>query len=177
MATARGDDVFDRIFEGDDVVVARAVDLIHQRREGCAFAATHGASHKHKAVVELREEPQLLGQAEILHRADLVADDSENEVVAGALADNARAEAPNAGGVGEINIAARCELLLLGLGEKAHREGFRILRSQRTGLLPNRLENSEAPPDWFGIHAQVDVRRAGFLGDGQILVHMGESGD
>ena len=177
MATARRNDVFDRIFERDDVVVAGAVDLVDECGERGALAAAYRTGHEHEAVVEFRKKPQLFGQAEFLHRAHGVADDSENEVVACALADNAGTEAPDPGGVGEIDIAARGELFLLGFGQKSHRERFGILGSQRRGLLPDRLENSKPAPDRFGVHAQVNVRGARFLGDGQILVHMIESGD
>ena len=177
MATARRDDVFDRILERDDVVVAGAVDLVDERGERGALAAAHRTGHKHEAVVEFREELELIRQAELLHAADGIADDAENEVIARALADDAGAEPADPGGIGEIDIAARGELLLLRLGQKSHREIFRILWRQRYGLLPDWFENAEPAPDRLGVHAQVDVRGARFLGDGQILVHMVESGD
>ena len=113
MALARRHDVFDRILQSDDMVVARAVDLIHQRSERSALSATNGAGHEHQTVVKFCEQFQLLWKAQLIHRTHAVADDSKYEIVTGALAHDTRAEAPDASGVGEIHIAALGELLLL----------------------------------------------------------------
>ena len=41
MAALRGNKVFDRILEGDDVVVPVAVDVVDQRGKRCALAAAY----------------------------------------------------------------------------------------------------------------------------------------
>ena len=113
MALARRHDVFDRILQSDDMVVARAVDLIDQRCERGALSAANGAGHEDEAIVKFREQFQLLRKAQLIHRTHAVADNSKYEIVAGALAHDARAEAPDGCGIGEIDIPSPGELLLL----------------------------------------------------------------
>ncbi len=38
VAEARFDDVFDRVLEGDDVILSRDVHLVDEGGEGCGFA-------------------------------------------------------------------------------------------------------------------------------------------
>ena len=153
VAAARGNDVFDRILEGDDMVVAVAVYFIDQRGERRAFAAAHGAGDKHQAVVVLGQKFDLLGKPEFIHRADMIADDAKYKVTADALANDAGAESADAGGIRKIHIATCSELFLLRGREEAHGESVGLFCTQRCGLLPDRLKNSITSPDWRSIDA------------------------
>ncbi len=93
VAALRLEDVFDRILERDDVVVAVLVDLIDEGGERGGLAGADGAGDEDEAVVIAGQGRQVSRQAEFLHRADLGVDDAEGHVDAEALLDDGGAEA------------------------------------------------------------------------------------
>ena len=65
------EDVLDGIFQRDDVIVPGAVHFFHQGGERGGFAAAHRAGDEDEAVMVLREQLQLGGQAQFVHGAHL----------------------------------------------------------------------------------------------------------
>ena len=51
VATSRGVDEFDRVFQSQDVPVSRVVEVLHQSGQGGAFAAAGGARDEDQAAV------------------------------------------------------------------------------------------------------------------------------
>ena len=86
--------VFDRVFEGDDVLVALRVYLIYQCRQRCRLAAADRAGHENQTILITRENFQMLGQAELVHRAHFGVDDAEDKIDTEPLPHHARAEPP-----------------------------------------------------------------------------------
>ena len=122
------EDVLDGVLERDDVVVPGAVDLLDQRGQRGGLARADGAGDEDEAVVVLGEELELLGQAELVHGADLGVDDAEDEVDAQPVPDNAGAVTASLIGVGEIDVAPLFELLLLHLGEERPHQALGVGR-------------------------------------------------
>ena len=170
VAVARVDDVFDRVFERDDVVVALLVDVIDHRGQRRGFARADGARHEDEAVVVFREHLHDLGEAEVVHGAQAGADDAEDEIHPEPVPHDGCAEAPELIRVGEVDVAALCEHLLLLVVEEAHREPLGVRRGEEIGLEPDGFEHAEAPPDGEGIHAEMHIRAAAFLAELEVLI-------
>jgi len=85
LATRRHEDILDRIFQRDDVVVAVQVEFLDHRGQRGRFAAADRTGKKHQAVVILGQDLERLGQAEFFHRAHGGVDDAENGVMPLAL--------------------------------------------------------------------------------------------
>ena len=177
VAALRLDDVFDRIFERDDVVVPRLVHLVHEGRERGGFARTHGPGHEHEAIVVLGEQLERFREPEIVHRAEICADDPEDDVDSQALAHHAGAKASEIRRVGKIDIAPRGQEFFLGVGQEVPSQGLRVFCREGIRLRPDGCEQAVPPPDGLGVDAEMQVRGPGFLGDAEILVHVRKSVD
>ncbi len=88
------------------------------------------------------EQLEALGQPELIHRADVGADDAENKIDPEPLPNDAGAEAPERSGVGEIDVAPLFQLRELRGAEEAFRERNGLLRGQLRRVRPDRLEIS-----------------------------------
>lgn len=177
VASSRGDEIFDGILEGDDVILAVAIDLIDECRQRRAFSASDRAGYKNEAVLVLGQQLELRREAQFIHRPDPAIDDSEDEVVAQPLPNHAGSESAERGRVGKINIAAIHELGFLFVIEEPHGEALGVLVGQDRCLLPDGLQEPEATPDWNGIDAEMDIGGIGFLADHQILIDVVERVD
>ena len=69
VATFRLEDVFDRIFQRDDVFATFDVYLFDERSERRRFAAADRTGDENEAVVITREQFEMFGQTELVHRA------------------------------------------------------------------------------------------------------------
>ncbi len=166
------DHVLDRVFQGDDMIMPGSVDLLHQSGQRGALARADRSGDQDETVLVLGEELELLWEAELVHRANPAADDTEGEIVPEALPDHAGAESTKTVGVGKIHVAALGHDLFLGLGQETHGQPLGIRGGQYGCLLPDRLELAETPPDRLGVHAQVNIRCVRFLADRQVLVNV-----
>ena len=61
VATFRLEDVFDRIFESDDVLAPFEIHLLDQSRQRRRFAAPHRARHENESVLITRQQFESLG--------------------------------------------------------------------------------------------------------------------
>ena len=172
VAILRLEDVFDRVLEGDDVLVPLEVYLLDERGEGGRFAAADRAGDEDEAVVITGEQLEALRQTQLIHRAHVGADDAENEIDPEPLPNDAGAKAPEVGGIGEIDVAALVQLRHLRLGQETGGERGGIFRGQFRRVRPDRLEISVQAPERRGIDSEVNVGSADFLAEGQILIDM-----
>src|SRR5207248_10467011 len=60
-----------RIFHGNDVVMALKIGVIHHRGESCRFPRSGGAGHEHETFFKQRKFFKNCGQAQIVNRHDL----------------------------------------------------------------------------------------------------------
>ena len=165
VATLRLEDVFDRILQRDDVLVALDVHLLDERGQRGRFAAADRAGDEDEPVVKTGEHLEALGQAEFVHRAHLGADDAEDEIDPEPLPNDAGAEAPELGGVGKIDIAAFVELRPLRFVEESGGQRLGVLRGQLRRVRPDRLEGAVEPPDRRRVDAEMNIGGAAFLAD------------
>ena len=123
----------DRILDRDDVVGARPVDLVDDRRERRRLARAGRAGDEHEAARLRRQLVQARGQAELLERADVGGDRPERRRQALALVVRVDAEAGEpADAVGEVELAVQLEqLLLLGRGDAIDELAHEIGRQHR----------------------------------------------
>ena len=106
MAAFRLDDVFDGVFQRDDVVLALGVDRIDEGRECGRFAAADWAGDEDEAVVEAGEGFHRVRQPQFFDRGDFGFDDTEDHVDTEALLHDGGTEATEVGGISEIHVTA-----------------------------------------------------------------------
>src|SRR5438132_6049088 len=116
----------------------------------------------------------MLWQTELIHGAHLGVDNAEDEIDTEPLAHHAGAETTELIGVGKICVAALVQLRLLQVGEEFLRERERIVRSQRRSVGPDRLQSSVQTPERRRVHTKMNIGRASFLPDRQILIDVSE---
>ena len=88
-------DKFDRIFDGDDVIVLRRVDEIDDRRKGSRFPRAGRARYDDQTTSGIRQLLKLGWQSELLDGHDLCWDDPENRARSALLAEEVDPEAPD----------------------------------------------------------------------------------
>ena len=64
-------DEFDRVFDGDDVLVEVVVDVVDHRRQGRRFARTGRTGHQYEAGLVVADLNQRFRQFQLLHGEDL----------------------------------------------------------------------------------------------------------
>ena len=122
----------DRVLDGEDVVVACAVDLVDHRRESRRLARAGRACHEHEAARLLCELVQRCGETELLERLDLVRDQAERGAQCLALEEDVDTEASDSGNrVGQVELAVDLESLLLLAREDAVEQVTRLVGAQR----------------------------------------------
>ena len=97
--------VFDRVFDGDDVGRARAVDVVDHRGQRRALAAAGGAGDEHQAALFGGDFLQHRRQAELLDAAHAHRNDAQDHADGAALLEDVAAEAAEPGhAVGEVDL-------------------------------------------------------------------------
>src|SRR5207247_8552007 len=87
VTALRLEDVFNRIFQRNDVFTSLDVDLLNQGGQGCRFSTSNRSGNEDQAVMITSQQFQVLGQPELVHGAHASIDDSENNISAKTLAD------------------------------------------------------------------------------------------
>ena len=83
----------DRVLDRDDVVGARAIDVVDHRAQRRRLAGTGRAGDQHQALVQLAQLEDVRRQAELLGGQDLRRDDAEHGAAALAIEEDVGAEA------------------------------------------------------------------------------------
>ena len=153
VTAARLEEVFDRIFQRDDVVLARGIHLIDHGSQCGRLSGTDGTSHEDKAVVILRERLERLRQIQLIHGADLRVDDPEGHVETEAVAHDTGTETAQLRSVGKVDITDLLKTSELFLPEETLHETIRISSSERLGIVPDGREVTMAAPVRLAIHS------------------------
>src|SRR5438552_13166647 len=125
----------DRILEADDIEAARLVQVIDHRRERGGLAGAGGTGDQHHALVEIAQLGDDRRQRELLERGDFRRNGAEGGADAGVLAIDVDAEPPTLGGhVGEVQVPALGEQLVLRVGENLRDVAFQLHPAQLTEL-------------------------------------------
>ena len=122
----------DRVFDGDDVLVPLAVDLVDHRGQRRRLARAGRAGDEHEAarlVADLLDDRR---QSELLEAEDLVGDLPVDGGGGAALVEDVRAEAGQPlDAEGEVELEVLFEAMLLRVGENRVGELLRLRRRQR----------------------------------------------
>jgi hypothetical protein len=118
-----------------------------------------------------------LGEAELLHRAELGADDAEDHLPAEAGFYDRGAEAADRGGISEIDVASLFEAAQFELGKVGAGEALGVFGGELLGVLPDRLEQAETSPFGLGKGGDVDVGDVVFLGKAKVFVDVTKDWD
>ena len=126
----------DRVLDGDDVTVARAVDVVDHRRERRRLARAGGAGHEHEPARLVGELADDRRQAELLDARAFGRHPAQGHPDAAALAEHVDAEATDADErVGEVDLAAGLEASPAGRSSiMPEREHVRLLGGERRDL-------------------------------------------
>ena len=156
-----------RVFDGDDLAAALAVDQVHQVIERRRLARAGRAGDQHQAVGLARQVVNLLRQPQFLARGDALAAKAEAHFRM-PVAPVERGPDPPGGAVQQRNaqLPFLLELLLLLLVEQARRPS-RVISASRQRVLVG--DDDLAVDAEGGRHAghEVQVRGVEFVGGGQ----------
>ena len=83
----------DRIFDGDDVIFAGAIDVVDERGQRGRFAGAGGAGDQHQALGQVAEAEQLFGQVQVVGREDLAGNDAHDRAHAAQIDEQVGAKA------------------------------------------------------------------------------------
>ncbi len=97
------------------------------------------------------------GQADFLHGAEALVDNTECHVVAEALLDHGSAVAPIGADVGKVDIATLFQPVPFVITEERTCETLRFLRGKRRMIGPNRRELSIAAPCRWVCGSEVEI--------------------
>jgi hypothetical protein len=169
--------VFDRIFQGENVVFAVAIDEINQSRQSRRFSGSHRARDENQTVVISGERHDVIhGQADIGDAADVGADDAENHVEPQTLAHHGGTETSLAVVIGKVHIAFFLKTLPFRRTEEGLGQLERLLISEWRVIFPYRLQLAISPPSRRVCGGEVHIGAAIFLAEAEILVNVIEDG-
>jgi hypothetical protein len=149
----------DGVFDGEDVLRARSVDLVEDRGERRGLPRACRAGHEDEAARVLRERVQDRRQAQLLERLDLLRDEAERGADRLALEVDVDAEAREPRhGVREVELPVELEVLLLLAREDAVEQRPRVVGGERLSVrardVPAHAERGRAAD------RDVQIRRA-----------------
>ena len=175
MAAFGFEHIFDRIFEGEDVVLAIAVDEIDEGCERGRLAGADRSGDEHEAVLIAGERQDVFEwQADVFDRADVAVDDAKHHVIAKALLDDRGAVTTAGRRIGEVDVAAFFETGPFGFRKERAREFFGLFRGQRIMVFPDGRECAKAPPGRWVASGEVNIRAVVFTADLEVLVNVFE---
>src|SRR3954464_12385892 len=102
VAAFRFKNVFDRVFESDDVFAAFEVHLLDESRERGRFAGADGTCDENEAVLVTRQQLETFRQTKFIHGPHLSVDDAEHEIDSETLPDHACPETADLIRVSEV---------------------------------------------------------------------------
>ena len=135
QALVLGEDEFDRILKGEDVLAVVSVDVVEHRPDRRALAGARHAREQHHALVELAEPLDRGRQEELLEIGDRVVDAAGHEAPGALLREHVDAEPPphaiNDTGVREVGAAVGVEDAPLPRVHDRRTEPFHLLGVNR----------------------------------------------
>ena len=155
----------DRILDRDDVLLARAVDVVDDRGESRRLAGAGPAGDEHEAAMLLRELPHTRREPERVEGRDLSCGSSRNaNEIGAALPEAVDAEARQALRlVRDVELAVRMERVVpAGRGSVTGARLRQVGVGQLGGTLDERDEVAVAAKDRRPAALEMDVARADF---------------
>ena len=164
--------IFDRVFDGDDVLGAQRIDAVNHGGERGGFTGTGGAGGQDQAALlfaDLREDAR---QLEFFDGANFRRNHAQNHADVAALLEDVDAEAAQAGdAVGHIQLGRFLELLLLPVGHHAERHGKHFFRRD-AGDVGEAVQQAVDAKIRVVADFQVQVGGAAFDGAAQEIVNI-----
>ncbi len=127
--------VFDGVFDGDDVFFVVSIDVVDHRRERRRFARPRRPSDEHEPARELGKLAQNRRQRQLLERSNAIGNVSERAGDRSTLNKNVTTESPDVvDAKREVEFVFGVESLPLFVVEQAQAQGARLRRRQHIGL-------------------------------------------
>src|SRR3984885_12906145 len=121
--------IFDRVFDGDDVLGAQRIDAVNHGGERGGFSGTSGTGGENQAALLFADSGKNAWQLEFFNRANFCGNYAEDHADVAALLENVDAEAAQAGdAVSHVEFGSFLELLLLAIGHHAEGHGEHFFR-------------------------------------------------
>lgn len=159
VAALRFVDVFDRVLERENVVLAVAIDEIEQSRQSRGFSRANGTSDEDESVVVAGERQDVFGrQADFLDGADFGIDDPEDHIEAKALTDDRGAKSAFTVIVSKIDIALFLQSFPFGFTEERLGQFESVLSGERRVVIPDRQQLADPAPSGRKSCGEVNIR-------------------
>ena len=148
----------DRVLDRDDVVAARAIDVIDHRAQRRRLARPGRPGDEHQPLVQVAQVEHRRREAELLGRQDLRRDDAEDGAGSLAIEEQVGAEAGESLDlVGEVGVVAARELVLVRLRNDGIEERDHFRRRDRPGVGLERLDLAVLADERRHVRRQVEV--------------------
>ena len=151
--------IFDRVFNGDDVLGAQRIDAVNHGGERGGFAGTGGAGGENQAALLFANGGENARELEFFDGANFCGDDAQDHADVAALLEDVDAEAAEAGdAVSHVEFGGFLELLLLAIGHHAEGHGEHFFRRD-AGYVAERVQ--DAINAKIGVIADFEVQVGG----------------
>src|SRR6202167_825360 len=121
--------IFDRVFNGDDVLGAQRIDAVDHGRQRGGFAGTGGAGGENQAALLFANGGENAREFEFFDGANFCGDDAQDHADVAALLEDVDTKASEAGdAVSHVEFSGFFELLLLAIGHHAEGHGEHFFR-------------------------------------------------
>ena len=124
--------IFDRVFDGDDVLGAQGIDAVDHGGKRGGFTGTGGAGGENQAALLLADLRENARKLELFDGANFRRNHAQNHADVAALLKDVDAEAAEArDAIGHIQLGRFLEFLLLPVGHHAEGHGEHFFRRDR----------------------------------------------
>src|SRR3984957_15586211 len=164
--------IFDRVFDGDDVLGAQRIDAVDHRGERGRLTGTGGAGSENQAALLFANLRKDAREFEFLDGANLGGNDAQDHADVAALLEHVHAEASEAGdAVSHIEFGGFLEFLLLAIGHHAEGHGQHFFRRDARHVV-ERVQDAINAKIRVVADFQVQVGGAAFDGAAQEIVNI-----
>src|SRR5580704_1017454 len=164
--------IFDRVFDGDDVLGAQRVDAVDHRGECGRFTGTSGAGGENQTALLFANLRKNAREFEFLDGTNLGGNDAQDHADVAALLEHVHAEASEAGdAVSHIEFGGFLEFLFLPVGHHAEGHGQHFFRRDARHVV-ERVQDAINAKIRVVADFQVQVGGAAFDGAAQEIVNI-----
>src|SRR3984957_10279390 len=164
--------IFDRVFDGDDVLGAQRVDAVDHRGECGRFTGTSGAGGENQTALLFANLRKDAREFEFFDGANLGGNDAQNHADVAALLEHVHTETSQAGdAVGHIEFGGFLEFLFLPVGHHAEGHGQHFFRRDARHVV-ERVQDAINAKIRVVADFQVQVGSAAFDGAAQEIVNI-----
>src|SRR5580704_8146047 len=164
--------IFDWIFDGDDVLGAQRIDAVNHGCQRGGFSGTSGAGGENQAALFFADRGENARELEFFDGANFCGDDAQDHTDVAALLENVDAETSEAGdAVGHVELGGFLELLLLAIGHHAEGHGEHFFRRDARHVA-ERIQDAVNAKIGVVADFQVQVGGAAFDSAAQQIVNI-----